>query len=117
MNLREAYAMLRDAEAELRRLRDVIEEMTLNPDVFDFYDGTNSFCEEEMFIISKDGIPFADGNMCPAPELEAHYTRRQWRVEDNESGVVHVGDATSLTDAKRQVVLAMADYCMRKETT
>lgn len=116
MTLRDAYAKLRDTEAELRRLRDVIEDMTLNPELFDFYDGTNSFCEDEMFIISKAIIPFADGNMCPLPELEAHYTRRQWRVEDNEAGVVYVGDADNLTDAKRQVVLAMADYCARKET-
>ena len=117
MTLRDAYAKLRDTEAELRRLHDAIEEMTLSPELFDFYDGTNSFGEEEMYIISKASIPFADGNMCPAPELEAHYTRRQWSVEDNVAGVVHVGDATSLTDAKRQVVLAMADYCMRKEKT
>lgn len=116
MTLRDAYAKLRDTEAELRRLRDAIEDMTLNPDVFDFYDGVNSFGEEEMFIISKAAIPFADGNMCPLPELEAHYTRRQWSVEDNVAGVLHCGDADNLTDAKRQVVLAMADYCMKKET-
>lgn len=117
MNLRDAYAKLRDTEAELRRLRDAIEDMTLNPEMFDFYDGTNSFCEDEMYIVSKASIPFAKDDEYPLPELEAHYTRRQWRVEDNVAGVVHVGDAASLTDAKRQVVLAMADYCMIKETT
>ena len=117
MNLREAYTKLREAEAELRRLRDAIDEMTLNPDLFDFYTGTNSFNDTEAYIVSKATMPLGDGDVCPAPELEAHYTRRQWSVEDNTSGVIHCGDATSLTDAERQVVLAMADYCTKKETT
>ena len=113
-SISEAYARLRSLLAELAQVQATIDRLTLDPDVFDHYEGVNEFGDREDHIASHASLP-ADEYGVTEPELYAVFNCRQWRVDDNLNGETHSGNADSFADAQRQVILAMADYMMKKE--
>lgn len=120
-SLAEAYARLRALTAELAQVQATIDRLTLDPDVFLCYSGESAFGEREDHIVSHAETPYngpcADP-VCPmVEELTATFNRRQWRVDDNLNGETYAGDADNFADARRQTILAMADYMMKKEKT
>ena len=114
--LREAYARLRALQAELHQVQATIDRLTLDPDLFRYYREENAFSEREDHIVSVANLPLPEDH-CPEPELTAVFNADRWRVEDNLNGCEHSGTADNFADAQRQVILAMADYVMKKETT
>lgn len=112
--LREAYARLRDLANETRQVQATIDRLTLDPNVFDHYEGVNEFGDREDHIASHANLP-TDEHGVSEPELYAVFNCRQWHVDDNLNGNVYFGNADNFSDAKQQVIDAMADYCMKKE--